>query len=244
MTAAPSVTGGPTIWVEGVRHDGWAVGPWVLGHGTAPAMSLWENGFVAGPLVEVRTESADGVVVLSFDVREASDSDTAPPSQHAGRDAGLVAASGEVPLRVQRLAAYALVTSPRGVLLTQLSERTNAAGRWGLPGGGVDPGEDPQVAVLREVTEETGQQVRLTGLLGVHDGHWVGRAPDGRLEDFHAVRLIWRAVCDAPTDPVVHDIGGTTAAAAWVPRAALAGLPLSDAWAALLRAADSGSLGA
>jgi ADP-ribose pyrophosphatase YjhB (NUDIX family) len=103
-----------------------------------------------------------------------------------------------------------------------------------LPGGGVDPGESPQDAVLREVAEESGQRVRLVGVLGVVDGHWVGRAPDGRLEDFHAVRLVWQAVCDDPTDPVVHDVGGTTAAAAWVPIEHVASLPLSDAWRGVL----------
>jgi 8-oxo-dGTP diphosphatase len=49
-------------------------------------------------------------------------------------------------------AAFAVVLSraPR-VLLVQ-----KADGRWGLPGGGLRPGESPLDAVLRELREETG----------------------------------------------------------------------------------------
>ena len=46
--------------------------------------------------------------------------------------------------------------------------------------------------------------------------HWVGRAPSGRLEDFHAVRVVYAAWCPDPTDPVVHDVGGSTASVRWV----------------------------
>ncbi|MCB0910322.1 MAG: DNA mismatch repair protein MutT, partial [Propionibacteriaceae bacterium] len=42
-------------------------------------------------------------------------------------------------------------------------------------------------------------------------------SPSRVVEDFHAVRIIYAASCAAPTDPVVHDEGGTTAAAVWVP---------------------------
>lgn len=37
-------------------------------------------------------------------------------------------------------------------------------GQWYLPGGNVLKKEDPQVAVLRETTEETGLRVTLTGI--------------------------------------------------------------------------------
>ena len=64
--------------------------------------------------------------------------------------------------------------------------------------------------------------------------HWVGRAPGGRVEDFHAVRIVYRATCPAPTEPVVHDVGGTTADARWVQPAELAALPLTPGWRAVL----------
>jgi ADP-ribose pyrophosphatase YjhB (NUDIX family) len=41
-------------------------------------------------------------------------------------------------------------------------------GKWSVPAGFVDGGEDPARAAEREALEETGLQVRITGLLDVH----------------------------------------------------------------------------
>ena len=112
--------------------------------------------------------------------------------------------------------------------MTELSARTNAAGLWNLPGGGLDPGEEPTDAVVREVHEETGQRVVDVALLTVMTRHWVERAPSGRVEDFHAVRLFHTAHCPEPTDPVVLDVGGSTSAARWVHETELASLPLAS----------------
>lgn len=37
---------------------------------------------------------------------------------------------------------------------------------WVLPGGGIDPGETPEHAVVREILEETGFQVKVDRLVG------------------------------------------------------------------------------
>ncbi len=39
---------------------------------------------------------------------------------------------------------------------------------WGLPGGGLEPGETPEQAAIRETKEETGYDVVLEGLSGVY----------------------------------------------------------------------------
>lgn len=136
-------------------------------------------------------------------------------------------------VRVQRVAAYAVVSSARGWLLTELSERTRMPGWWTLPGGGLDQGEDPRSATLREVWEETGQRVELGPLIGFVTRHWVGR-DDGVFQDHHAVRFVYRGWCAEPTDPVVHDVGGSTCSAVWADATALAQLPVVDSWAAIL----------
>ncbi|WP_420861615.1 RNA pyrophosphohydrolase [Algirhabdus cladophorae] len=41
---------------------------------------------------------------------------------------------------------------------------------WQMPQGGIDPGEDPEVAALRELEEETGVTSDLVEILGQSDG--------------------------------------------------------------------------
>ena len=82
----------------------------------------------------------------------------------------------------------------------------------------MDPGEEPTAAIVREVWEETGQVVDRVGLVDVLTSHRPDSLEqDGRLVDFHAIRLVHVARCPDPTVPVVHDVGGSTASAAWVP---------------------------
>ncbi len=120
----------------------------------------------------------------------------------------------------QRLAAYALVTRGDEILLTQLSDITTRPGAWTLPGGGVDHGEDPRDAVVREVAEETGLEVTVGRLLDVHSLHHEGVAPGGVLEDYHSIRLVFTGtVADDAPQPRVVERAGTTADARWVPLA-------------------------
>lgn len=75
--------------------------------------------------------------------------------------------------------------SARRVLLLQRA----GEGTWGLPGGGVDPGETWAQAALRECLEETGWEVGLRGLLGIYSDPTtqIYRYPDGTAVQFFGV---------------------------------------------------------
>ena len=69
-------------------------------------------------------------------------------------------------------------------------QRRDDNGRWGLPGGAVEPGEAVQVAVQREVLEETGLIVTPGRLIGVYSdpaGHQVMAYPDGNVTHFVSI---------------------------------------------------------
>jgi ADP-ribose pyrophosphatase YjhB (NUDIX family) len=121
------------------------------------------------------------------------------------------------PFRLQRLAVYAVVRRGGDVLLTRISARGAHPGAWTLPGGGLDHGEAPRDAVVREVREECGIEVVVGDLLDVHDTHFQGTAPSGRFEDFHGVHLVVRGTLVAEAEPHVVETDGTTDAVAWVP---------------------------
>lgn len=65
-----------------------------------------------------------------------------------------------------------------------LLQRRDDNGRWGLPGGGVEPGESVRAALVREVREETGLEVEPLRLIGVYSdpaNHQVITYPDGNV---------------------------------------------------------------
>jgi ADP-ribose pyrophosphatase YjhB (NUDIX family) len=121
------------------------------------------------------------------------------------------------PIRMQRVAAYALITRGDTVLLTRISARGHLPGAWTLPGGGVDHGESPRTALTREVREECGVECTIGELLDVHDVRFEGTAPSGRNEDFHAVHLIFAATIADDAEVAVTEVDGTTDAVEWVP---------------------------
>lgn len=96
-----------------------------------------------------------------------------------------------------------------------------ATGRWSVPGGRVEFGEDLREALVRELLEETGLDVVAEEFLG-----WVERIGDDTVDPYHFVILDFRVhVFDPDAEPVAGD---DAAEVRWVPIAELAELPLTD----------------
>ena len=139
--------------------------------------------------------------------------------------------------RAQRFAAYAVATDPQGrVLLTQVAPGYPGAGRWHLPGGGTDFGEQPGVALIREILEETGQSGEIVELLGVashRDAASLG--PEGYPIDWHGVRAFYRVSVAIASAPRVLDVGGSTCGARWFPTGSLGSLEVTEVTEEALR---------
>lgn len=67
-----------------------------------------------------------------------------------------------------RVGAYCVVVNHDRILLAHIRKDWFGADYgWTLPGGGMEAGETPQESARREMLEETGLEVTLTGLLTV-----------------------------------------------------------------------------
>lgn len=70
-----------------------------------------------------------------------------------------------------------------------------AAGRWELPGGKVEPGETPEAALVREIAEELGCTIVVTGWL----------PGEVRISDRHVLSIALAEVVDGEPVPHEHD---------------------------------------
>ena len=124
-----------------------------------------------------------------------------------------------------RVAAYALCRDERGrLLLCRIAPGELDAGRWTLPGGGLDFGESPADGVVRELREETGLDGQITDIAAVDSRLYPPNA--ARSGDLHAIRIIYRV---AITGGALRDEpDGSTDRCAWLDPGAAADLPLLD----------------
>jgi len=219
------------LLIVGVTEDGVTAFSTPLDHGADPDTVVFDQGYKALRPLDAGWYGDDlGLRLLVRPLAGDPRPDPMPPRT----DAGLIIADDVVPVTRQRVAAYAVVQSAQGLLATEYSARTAVQGRWGMPGGGLDAHEAPPDCVRREVHEETAQQIVLGELTKVQTGHWIGRIPGGMIEDFHAVRLVYRATCPEPTEPVVLERGGSTASARWVGLDSWTTLPWTANWMMIL----------
>ncbi|MET9870183.1 NUDIX hydrolase [Streptomyces sp. NPDC006386] len=111
-----------------------------------------------------------------------------------------------------RVAAYAVCVRDGQILLAR-SPAPDGTPEWVVPGGGMEHGEDPYDTVRREVEEETGYRIEVTGLLGVDSSHRVFRNGFGPAVDHHAVRLVYEGRVIG--GELRYEVNGSTDLAAW-----------------------------
>ena len=88
--------------------------------------------------------------------------------------------------------ASAIVTDEHGRVLMQ---RRADSGNWALPGGTMDIGETLGQCIVREVREETGLDIAVTGLLGIYtDPAHVIAYDDGEVRQEFNVTYLGRVV--------------------------------------------------
>jgi 8-oxo-dGTP diphosphatase len=125
-----------------------------------------------------------------------------------------------------RLGGYALCTDDGDrVLLARLSAVEVDVGAWTLPGGGVQFGEHPDHAVLRELEEETGLTGEIENLAGIFSHVYEhSRAADGA--DLHFLGILYHVRLTGGT--LRDEVDGTTDAARWMSREELVDVRLVE----------------
>lgn len=151
-----------------------------------------------------------------------SDPAVAAPDGHIGRVRAILGSH----LLVVPGVACAVVDADDRLLMLRHAE----SGRWVLPGGAVEPDEQPAAAAVRETREETGIEVRPLTIVAV-DG---GPEHHQRYRNGDEVSYVTTVFRCEPVGGRLEGDGDEALELRWVPRAEVASLEPLAPWVASL----------
>jgi len=126
-----------------------------------------------------------------------------------------------------RVIAVGLVQDRQGrVLLCKMPpDRGVFPSQWGLPGGGLEPGERMEAALRRELREELGIEITSIRPLFFSDGQYHKTFPGGAQREIYMIFLIF--ACQLAGGEIL--LGPEFSEFAWVDPADLGGYDLNSA---------------
>ena len=131
--------------------------------------------------------------------------------------------------QVQRVSACGLARDGDAVLMVQIGRSAYGdAGKWMLPGGGIEHGEDPKEAVVRAFSEQTGLIIQVDSLVDVGSDY---RHLAGGI-DFHGILIVYRV--SVTGGELRSEPDGAMLAPTWVKPSELESLPMLDVVRSLL----------
>jgi nucleoside triphosphatase len=119
----------------------------------------------------------------------------------------------------RRVIVVGLIHNRRGewLLCKMPAQRGVFPGQWGLPGGGIEPGEQAEDALRRELREEVGLEVSDIEPLLFTDGLYTKRFPGGEQRPIYMIFLVYK--CRAAGEAVT--LNPEFEQSAWVASASL-----------------------
>ena len=130
------------------------------------------------------------------------------------------------PNRRTRIGSYSLCLDEDGrMLLARLSALEVDVGAWTMPGGGINFGEHPDAAAVRELEEETGLIGEIDDVAGIFS-HVYRQSTFTGGDDLHFLGIIYRMRIVG--GELRDEVDGTTDTCAWLSRAELEGIRLVE----------------
>ncbi len=171
-------------------------------HLTEPTSLLWRRRIAFRDALRARADHRVRYDQLKRDLAQAHGADLTAYARDkddfVNEVLGVRDRSEAPPLNDQTNVGDAQTRAAAGVVLEDahgrvLLMRRRGEDTWGIPGGGLEPGETWAQAALRECREETGWQASITGLLGIYSDPrtQIHRYPSGLL--CHFVGVVFRA---------------------------------------------------